>query len=211
MSKLKKNVIFDFDGTLVDSKGAINKLYDYFAKKYNITTINSENLESIKTLPIIDRMKRLGIPARQLAAMSIEAKSVYSSFISEIKLKDGIFDILKKLNERQINMFIISSNAAENINKFLKLNNILFFKAVRSSKNILKKDIEIEKLLRKFKISKEDAVYIGDEIQDIIACRQIKMEVIAVSWGHDSFEALKENKPDYLCDTPEDLYKYLLP
>lgn len=208
---MKKNVIFDFDGTLVDSKGAINKLYEYFAKKYNISTINSENLESIKALPIMERMKKLGVPVRQLVTMSAEAKSVYSSFISEIKLKEGILDILKGLDKRQVNMFIISSNAAENIHKFLEINNLLFFKAVYSSKNILKKDNEIEKLLKKYKISKNDAIYIGDEVQDIIACRKINMEIISVPWGNDSLEALKESKPDYLCVTPEDLRKHLLP
>jgi len=58
---LRKNIIFDFDGTLVDSSIAINKLYDYFEKKYNIFSINPETIESVKALPLADEMKKLGV------------------------------------------------------------------------------------------------------------------------------------------------------
>jgi len=61
VGKLEENIIFDFDGTLVDSSAAINKLYDYFAKKYNIFSINPETIESVKALPLADEMKKLGV------------------------------------------------------------------------------------------------------------------------------------------------------
>lgn len=208
---MENNIIFDFDGTLVDSSGAINKLYAYFADKYQISSINDpESLASIKSLPLIDKIKKLGVPVQQLAAMSIEAKNVYASFISEVKLKEGMIDILKDLKERQASMFILSSNAADNINQFLNLNDISFFKSVYSSRNILKKDVEVLKLLKKYKIKKDNVVYVGDEVQDIIACRRIGVKIISVSWGHDSAEVLKKNNPDYLCNSMEDLYNFLI-
>ncbi|MDD3520218.1 MAG: HAD-IA family hydrolase [Actinomycetota bacterium] len=207
---MKKNIIFDFDGTLVDSSSAINKLYAYFAKKYNISSINPKTLESIKALPLIEKMKKLGVPVQNLNSMSEEAKNVYSSYISEIRLKEGMSDILKALKERHADMFILSSNAADNIKKFLNLNNISFFKAVYSAEDILKKDIEISQLLKNYSIKKENATYVGDEVQDINACARIGIRIISVSWGNDSAEALKEYNPDYLCNTTEDLFKYLL-
>mgnify|MGYP003770050555 CR=1 FL=1 len=211
VSKLEENIIFDFDGTLVDSSVAVNKLYDYFAKKYNISSISSpETLATIKSLPLMEKMKKLGVPMRKLIAMSMEAKSMYASFISEIKLKEGMIDILKGLSERKADMFILSSNTAKNINKFLNLNNISFFKAVCSSRNILKKDVEILKLLKKYRIEKENAIYVGDEVQDIFACRRIGLKIISVSWGHDSLEVLKEYNADHLCTSIEDLYKCLI-
>lgn len=208
---MEENIIFDFDGTLVDSSAAINKLYDYFAKKYNISSISSpEALASIKSLPLLEKMKKLGVPIQKLAAMSVEAKNVYASFISEIKIKEGMIDILKGLGERKADMFILSSNAADNINKFLNLNDISFFKAVCSSRDILKKDTEILKLLKKYRIEKENVIYVGDEVQDIVACQRIGVKIISVSWGHDSSEVLKKYNPDYLCTSTEDLYEYLI-
>ena len=107
VSKLEENIIFDFDGTLVDSSVAVNKLYDYFAKKYNISSISSpETLATIKSLPLMEKMKKLGVPMRKLIAMSMEAKSMYASFISEIKLKEGMIDILKGLSERKADMSV---------------------------------------------------------------------------------------------------------
>ena len=49
-----------------------------------------------------------------------------------------------------------------------------------------------------------------DEVQDINACARIGIRIISVSWGNDSAEALKEYNPDYLCNTTEDLFKYLV-
>ncbi|MDD5659175.1 MAG: HAD-IA family hydrolase [Actinomycetota bacterium] len=200
-----RNIIFDFDGTLVDSSSAISKLYSYFAKKYNISKLDKEGFEAIKTLPLKQKMRKLGVPMRKLISMSVEAKNVYSSFISEIKFKEGIPCILSELADRRINMFILSSNSVSNINKFLKLNGISFFKGIYSSSNILKKDLTIIKLLKKHNLSKDEILYVGDEVRDIIACKRIGVKIAAVSWGFDSADSLSDSNPDYLFNKPSDL------
>ena len=69
-----KNVIFDFDGTLVDSSYAIEKLFQYFKQKYKRNDMDKEQFRKINTLPLKQKIKKMGIPLYKLPAISREAK-----------------------------------------------------------------------------------------------------------------------------------------
>src|SRR4030043_948953 len=94
-----ESVIFDFDGTLVDSSAAIDKLNTYFIRKYKINNIGIESIKKINTLPLKQRFKKLGIPLYKIPLMSMEALKVYSSSIGEIKLMEGFRGVLIKLED----------------------------------------------------------------------------------------------------------------
>src|SRR4030042_2057422 len=135
-----ESVIFDFDGTLVDSSAAIDKLNTYFIRKYKINNIGIESIKKINTLPLKQRFKKLGIPLYKIPLMSMEALKVYSSSIGEIKLMEGIPEILNKLLEHGIDLKILSSNSVKNIRQFLQNNKINLFSDIFSSSDVLKKD-----------------------------------------------------------------------
>lgn len=206
-----KSVIFDFDGTLADSSFAISKLNNYFIDKYKINSTGSMDLKRISTLPLKQRFKEMGIPFYRLPLMSLEALKIYSSFIDEIKIIEGIPDILKKLAGLGMDMNILSSNSIRNIRQVLQKNNLNhYFSAIYSASKVLKKDKTIIKLLKKKNLSKDSVVYVGDQLEDINSCKRIKVKVIAVSWGYDPADLLMQGEPDYLCREPADLYKYLI-
>ena len=197
-----KNVVFDFDGTLVDSSLAVDKMYKYFADKYKIDNISREQFSKMKRLPLIEKLKLINFPLYKLPALSIQARKIYSSYLEDVKLIDGIDELLMNLIEKEMELSILSSNSINNIKMFLKNNKIDFFKDIYSSKNMLKKDITILKLLKIKNLSKDEILYVGDELHDIIACKKIDVKIAAVSWGYDDIELLKEAKPDCLCRTP---------
>jgi len=63
---------------------------------------------------------------------------------------------------------------------------------------------EFRKILKKRGISKDHALYIGDESRDIEAAHAVGMKVISVLWGYNSKQALESHKPDFLADSGED-------
>ncbi len=205
-----ESVIFDFDGTLVDSSFAIDKLNKYFINKHKINNIGIESIKTINTLPLKQRFKKLGIPLYKIPLMSMEALKVYYSSIGEIKLMEGIPDVLNKLVEHGMDLKILSSNSVKNIRLVLQNNKINFFSDISSSSNVLKKDKAIIKLLKKNHLSKDSVIYIGDQLEDIISCKKIQVKVVAVTWGYDSIDLLMQGKPDYLCRKPMELYDYII-
>jgi HAD superfamily hydrolase (TIGR01549 family) len=59
-------------------------------------------------------------------------------------------------------------------------------------------------------VKPEETIYVGDMVEDIQACRQVNMPVIAVTWGLHSRKRLKAEIPDYIAETPEELMEYIL-
>ncbi len=204
-----KSVVFDFDGTLVDSSSAVEKLFQYFKHKYKKTDMSLQQFKKIKTLPFKQRIKKMGVPLHKLPIISREARRVYSSYIGEIKINEGIPDLLVKLGRLDLDLCILSSNSIENISRFLEAHNINCFSGIYSAPNMLKKDETILKLIKKKKIGKENILYIGDELYDIAACKRIKVKVAAVTWGFETREILLGGQPDCICNTPMDIYHYV--
>jgi phosphoglycolate phosphatase-like HAD superfamily hydrolase len=53
------------------------------------------------------------------------------------------------------------------------------------------------------KTTGQRAVYVGDEVRDIVAARKAGVDVAAVSWGYNTREVLAKHEPDYLIERPE--------
>ena len=63
----------------------------------------------------------------------------------------------------------------------------------------------IKRFLRKSGIPNENFVYVGDEVRDIEACRDAGVKIIAVTWGWDPHDAIKNNSPDFIANEPQDI------
>ena len=171
--------------------------------------MDKEQFRKINTLPLKQKINKMGVPLYKLPAISMEAKRVYSSYIGKIKIIEGIPDLLLKLVQLGLEMSILSSNSVININQFLKINKINCFSGIYSAPNMLKKNEDIIKLLKKKKLAKENILYIGDELHDVVACKMIQIKVAAVTWGLDSIDSLKDGKPDLICHKPMEIYDYI--
>jgi phosphoglycolate phosphatase len=202
---LIKNIVFDFDGTLVDSRIAVNKIYEYFAEKYKIDNMSQKKFKSLKMLPLIERLKVINIPIYKLPALSIQARKIYSNCLKDVRLAEGVERLLEELKEKNLELSILSSNSTRNINLFLKNNKINYFNDIYSAKNIFKKDKTLLKLLKNKRLRNDEILYLGDELQDIMACKRISVKIAAVAWGYDNVELLKSADPDYLCMAPLDI------
>ncbi len=204
-----KNIIFDFDGTLVDSSAVVEKLFQYFKGKYVKNNLDKEKFNKIKTLPLMQKFKEMEVPLYKLPAIFLEAKKIYSSHIGEIRIIEGIPELLSKLEKLGLELNILSSNSVRNISYFLKIKHINYFSGIYSASNMLKKDEAILKIIRKKKLARENILYIGDETNDIAACKKIKVKIAAVTWGFDSIDSLKSYGPDCICYTPVEIYEYI--
>ncbi len=63
----------------------------------------------------------------------------------------------------------------------------------------------IGRLLKEKKRSGEEALYVGDELRDVQACKKVSVKVAAVTWGYDKVELLEQGHPDFLIHHPLDL------
>lgn len=202
---MEKTIIFDFDGTIVNSRDLVIKLYNELAEKNNCKKINEIDIKFLSGLSINERCKELGVPLYKIPSFAFEVKKNYKDYLCSLSIKEGIIDVLYKLRENRLRLSVVSSNSQSTILDFVKKNNIDIFDNIYSAKDIFGKHNTINGFLKKFNLDKKDVLYIGDEVRDVISCKKSGIKIIAVTWGYDSKELLSNGNPDFIVDYPSEI------
>ena len=200
-----KAVIFDFDGTLADTGYILYKVYDRLAEKHDLPPIPYGELDELRSMSIRARFKKAGVSFLKLPRLAREALQIYSEFIGSAEPFPGIEELIRNLKVEGFILSIVSSNSARNIKSFLAAHDLELFDQIRSSSNLFGKHRAINQALRELGIASEAAVYAGDELRDINACKRVPIRIIAVSWGYDHLNLLTKGEPDFLAYTPADI------
>ena len=205
MVNMKKTIMFDFDGTLADSKDVAFKIYNELAEEHNYKKIKKSEIPEISRASIIEKCKMLNVPKFKLAFLFYEATKRFKEHILNINLFDGIKEVVDILNNEDFNLAVVSSNSEDAIKEILQRNDVHVFTNIFSSKNLFGKHKTINNYIKKNNLKREDIIYVGDELRDIDSCKKSGVKIISVSWGFDSPELLMNNKPDYLVNTPREI------
>ncbi len=204
-----KYIIFDFDGTLADSKEAFLRAWNKLSEKYKYEKLKVEDYELMRGLSIKERSKHVNFPMHKLPLFMPEFLKVYRESITEITLFDGMKELLRDLEKSGYRAAIISSNAEKNIREFLLHNGLDNITEVLCSSRIFGKDKIINKFLKKHNLQQAEVIYVGDECRDIVACKKAGVKVIWVGWGYDAAEIAQAENPDYSVYKPEEILQVI--
>ncbi len=202
-------IIFDFDGTLVDSDRIIDQLMDHFIVRYKMRPMDRQSFDELKTLPLREKIRKTGLPLYKLPRLVKEVRRSYAEHLHLLEMVPGIEKLINDLSSQSKRLFILSSNSTQNIDYFLNSHGIDQFEAVYSAPDLLRKDKGIRQLLKKHQVNAKKAIYIGDELRDITACQKVPIDIAAVTWGHDTETLLQTGQPNYLVRQPDDLHSIL--
>lgn len=206
-----KHILFDFDGTLVDSRALLVKLYNEMAVQYQFRRIRDQDLALLRSLSISERVDRLGVPVLQIPKLVTAGRQLYQENIRTLHIVPGMKEVIARVSSQGMKSSILSSNSEVNIRQILKNNKLDgAFKEIISAKHIFGKHVSIRKVMKQWGTSPSRMIYVGDELRDIEACRKLGVPIVAVTWGYDSQHLLLSGKPDYLVNSPGELLKTLL-
>ena len=199
-----KTIIFDFDGTMVDSAQLV---WDCLLSYTSNTQLTWEELRDLSSENVI---KALKIPKIKLPGLILKIRRKFRLRLMSQKVPDGVLEAIRALNQRGFDLHIISSNSEENIRVFLKHHHILqCFKSINSCFTIFGKARSLSNLLKIIGVASEAAIYIGDETRDIEAAKKAGMKSMAVCWGYNSEKALRLYDPTFLAREPIDIVNLL--
>jgi phosphoglycolate phosphatase len=204
------HVVFDFDGTLADSKEAVIGLYNELAEKHHYGKLTADNLEELRRLSMLERCRRLKVPPYRLPWLVVQVGRALRSAMHSIEFHEGIPELLKDLRSRGLHVLILSSNREENIRAFLRHHAAEdLVEGVHCSSNLFGKARLMRAMMKRSGLQPEQLVYVGDELRDIAACREVGVKVIAVRWGADALEVLRQAGPDAIAEHPRDIADYV--
>ena len=208
-------VIFDFDGTLIDSK-------------YDIATSVNLTLESLE-LPTrtpeeiftfvgdgIKRLLRLSVgeanEARYEEALRIFRQHYLSHAMDTTQLYPGL-DRLFGLQKTYAKA-LATNKSLEYTTKIVEGLRIgKQFSAIEGPRDNadLKPDPGmVLRILETLAVPPEDAILVGDSTNDVQAAQAAGVQSCAVGYGYGHREKVLALRPDYYCETPSDLLSLLL-
>lgn len=211
-----RGILFDLDGTLLDTLEDLTDAVNYAMQKYGFSLKTIEQvrayvgngLENLMTLCIPD-----GKEHQNFTEIYLDFKAFYLSH-SLVKTKPykGIIKLLEKLKAEGCSMAVISNKndiAVKELNE-------AFFKdivpvAIGESENVRKKPApdSVYEAMSLLKLKPEECVYIGDSDVDILTAKNAGLPCISVTWGFRDKGFLAEHGAEVFADSPAELYDYL--
>lgn len=201
----KPTLVFDFDGTIVDTLMVYWQIYNQLAQKFNYSQIKKEEIDQYRSMEVKQVCNALNIPWLAIPKLLKEGKKELRSYPSKLKPIKGIIPIFEQLKAGGYQLGILSSSPRESITLFLNNHQLDVFDFVYITSNLFSKARTINKMLKQQRLNRQAVVYIGDEIRDIKAARQADVVIIAVSWGFNTVQALNQAAPNFLITKPKQL------
>ena len=194
MNKNLKCVIFDLDGTLIDSGPDLLNTLNYVLTKNNLKEINGSvigNLVGGGAEAMIRRgYKHLNthLDEKEIPSLiDLFINHYYENCTNQTKLYNGVLDILKFLRKKTIICLCTNKKQflAEKILEELGVINFFSYILGSDGKTPLKPEVEMpKKCLKKFKIPADQVVFVGDSENDILPANQLGMFSVHVTYGY---------------------------
>lgn len=206
--KEKELIIFDFDGTLIDSvpdlAGAINKMLLH----YNLDPLTQEQVVLyvgkgarnlvVKSLEQATKGREVSEQILQ-EAFDIYLRAYKENFCDKTDIYPGVAETLEYLNNKGYLLAICTNKPLFFIEPILEQLSIKhYFKYWIGEDSLSAKKPDAAPLLHiidKMKKSVEKSIMVGDSQNDILAAKNAGMESIGVSYGYNYNQSIADNNP----------------
>jgi HAD superfamily hydrolase (TIGR01549 family) len=208
-----KLIIFDLDGTLVDSS-KLSKMtfYEVVSRFGYDPSLYWDTYRKTSGLPLEEQLRRT-IPALvdkkdEYLRLYLE---VHKTFIKKAVEKYlGIDEMLRKIT---IPKAIFTAKNGTSANVIIKdiLQVDFDYISTHEMRKFHKPNPEpLLDICQRFNVKPEEALYVGDGIHDIECAKNAGVASMAITWGqYYTVEELKSLKPDYIVDKPEEILDIL--
>ncbi len=210
-----KLILFDLDGTLIDSSVDITNAINYAIKPYNINPLTPRETINLIGEGITRLMEK--IIQNNMPHLTIDKVILINSFLefySEHLLDNTtIYPSVKKtLEELQLYKKAVISNKRETLSiKLLEgLGLLQYFDLVVGSDTTPERKpspLPIFYVLSRLEVSNRETVIVGDSIFDIEAGKKAGIKTIGVTYGYRPAESLRG--ADFLIESMDELQNVL--
>ncbi len=211
-----KTVLFDLDGTLTDPGEGITKSVEYALHHFGISVNDRTELYPFIGPPLINSFQKYYGFSEQKAR---EAVIVYREYfrekgLFENQVYEGVPKMLEALKNTGKILLVASSKPEEFVITILKHFNLLpyfdFVGGAAMDETRTKKEDVVRYVLEKAAVSDlSTTIMVGDREFDVHGAHAHGMDALAVSYGYGSLEELTAAKPEYIANSPKEVFSLL--
>lgn len=215
--KMIKGVLFDVDGTILDSFNAIYAALSRVLRKFNVEDFKSGELKAMMDYQsfgeiVLTLAKRYNfLDSDRILELSKDYLTYFEESVKTgMKLYPGIVEVIENIMQ-EFKVGVISYNPGNIVKiqlEYFDLNR--YFPFVRGFEEINGRKREgILEFSKLYGIGTEEIVYIGDQPKDVIEARMAGARSIAVTYGISGYETLSKEHPDFMAAHPEDILEII--
>ena len=214
---MAKLIIFDLDGTLIDSIPDILYNINIMLKHFGYKERTYGDIRSF-----------IGNGARNLVKRSIgeeisedrldECLAFYNKIYTEsnspkTNLFDGVKEVLLAFKERGYKLAVLTNKpqiTTDTVIKryfsFIKFDRVVGFK---DGKKCKPDNTETLKIINELGVNNEDVFFVGDGETDVETAKNSLVKCVAVLWGYRDKDLLKDYGAKIFAQTPKDLLQII--
>lgn len=206
----RTTVLFDLDGTLIDSTDLIVDSYHHTFRSHGLPVISREEIiEGIGT-PLVAVFGRISGNADEIARW-IATYREFNLAHHDLRIRPfpGVEAMIRRLHSTGRPIGIVTSKNHSGARRGLRLAGIEeCISVVIGADNVTNHKPHpepVQRALETLARLPEDAYFIGDSHHDIASGRAAGVSTVAVTWGPIGRERLELHAPDHITDTVEEL------
>lgn len=180
------NIIFDLDGTLIDSKEGILWTLAKVLNKHGVTPLVTLNHQIIGP-PLKDMLELVsGRPSNDLTTLIEDFKNLYDlEGVLQTKSYADISEMLMRLKVGH-KLFVATNKRIEPTTKIINFFRWNFFEdvvGINSNPGAKTKDDLLKLLLDKHELPINETIYIGDTLGDVVSAKNVGLRFLHAGWG----------------------------
>ena len=193
-----REIIFDFDGVIIDSFELIRSIWEEQGKGVSIEVFRDHHNGNF-------------FESSGVIFSEGEAQDFFRKFHKYME-KGQLFPLsgyIKNIAKKH-NLHIISSNSEKVINKFLKDTELKkYFGEIYGVETNKSKVNKFNLIFDKFNRKPKECIFITDTLGDLIEGEKAGVYTVAVCWGFHDKKRLKKGKPNKIVHNFDELFNLL--
>mgnify|MGYP000845370420 FL=1 len=207
-------IVFDWDGTILDSAGAIVKAIQASCRDLGLPVPSDAQASHVIGLGLADAMRHAvpDLPADRVPEMVERYRFHYLSGDHELNLFQGITQLLSDLQAAGHILAVATGKSRLGLNRALQHSDLgPLFQSSRCADECHSKPHPqmLEELMSEFGVTHEVTLMIGDTSHDLLMATNAGVDALAVTYGAHPHEYLLEHKPLACLHTVQELDLWL--
>ncbi len=203
-------LVFDFDGTMVDSLDSVVRQVNKVTHQLRQKPIAESTVERLLTGGANSSLRKWPLVklASELVSKLIEADQ--QRHMNEMEPVPGLFAVLQRLHDRGYRMGVVTSNNIKTVKRYLADQQVNYlFSFIYAGAGLYGKDRLMKTMMVEQHLKPKQIIYVGDEPRDILTAQTVRVKSVAVTWGFQPRLALERVKPTWIIDSPEEIFSLL--
>lgn len=214
MKRRYQMIVFDWDGTVMDSAAAIVESIQAASRDLGLAEPPDSRARHVIGLGLGDALRFAvpDLPSHRYGEMVDRYRYHYLSRDHELRLFSGIAELLSTLSGRGFVLAVATGKSQLGLSRALEVSGLKrFFAATRCADQCLSKPHPqmLLELMEEFALSARDLLMVGDTTHDLNMAANAQVDAVGVAYGAHRREDLLSCSPCGVVDSVEELSVWL--